>query len=147
MVERKAPLSLLAELAQGRRDDAGRVLARSLALLKDSEARLAMLESYRNEYRRRYAANGKTGIAPHELRNFRDFLERLDKAIAQQRAEAESLARAAGESRRQWLAEHARGRSMEVLVGRAERVEHAGNERRLQKLLDEFSARLSPQPQ
>src|SRR4051812_49077926 len=88
MVERKAPLSLLAELAQGRRDDAGRVLARSLALLKDSEARLAMLESYRNEYRRRYAANGKTGIAPHELRNFRDFLERLDKAIAQQRAEA-----------------------------------------------------------
>ena len=143
----KRPLALLAELAQERRDAAGRRLGRSLAALKDSESRLALLEGYRDEYKQRYARTGKSGAGPEELRNFRAFLERLDTAVTQQRAEVEALERGAIESRARWLDERTRGKSLDVLTERADYAERASEARRLQKLLDEFSGRLAPQTQ
>ena len=142
MAERR-PLEFLAELAQERRDAAGRRLGRSLTLLKDSESRLALLERYRDEYRQRYARTGSGGVGADKLRNFRGFLERLDQAVAQQRAEVEALARGADESRGRWLTERTRGKSFDVLTERAESAERTAEARRLQKLLDEFPRRLA----
>ena len=141
----KRPLAMLAELAQERRDAAGRRLARSLALLKDSQERLALLQRYRDEYGQRYARTGMGGASPGELQNFRGFLERLDQAVAQQRAEVEALARGASDSRGRWLEEHTKGKSLDVLAGRAQDAARATEARKLQKLLDEFSGRLAPQ--
>jgi flagellar FliJ protein len=140
---KKKSIAMLAELAQERRDAAGQRLAQALTLLKDSEARLALLERYRGEYGERYARSAEGGIAPGELRNFRGFLERLDQALAQQRAEVEALSRGALECRAHLLQEHTRGKSFDVLAGRAEDAARAGEARRLQKLLDEFSGRLA----
>src|SRR5262245_44858258 len=142
MAERR-PLELLAELAQERRDAAGRRLGQSLSLLKDSESRLTLLERYRAEYQQRYARAGSSGVGANELRNFRGFLERLDQAVAQQRAEVEALSRGAHESRGRWLKERTRGKSLDVLTERAENAERAAEARRLQKLLDEFPRRLA----
>lgn len=143
----KRPLALLAELAQERRDAAGRRLGRSLALLKESESRLALLERYRDEYKQRYARTAKSGAGADELRNFREFLERLDTAVGQQRGEVEALTRAASESRGRWLDERTRGKSLDVLTERAAGAERAGEARRLQKLLDEVALRWTPQAQ
>ena len=143
----KRPLALLVELAQERRDAAGQRLGRSLLLLKDSESRLALLERYRDEYQDRYTRTGTSGVGPQELRNFREFLERLDKAVAQQRAEVEALARGASESRGRWLTERTRGKSLDVLSGRAADAERASEARQQQKLLDEFSGRQTPATQ
>ena len=146
MAERR-PLALLAELAQERRDAAGRRLGRSLAALKDSESRLALLTRYRDEYRARYTRTGADGAAASELRNFREFLERLDKAVLQQRSEVEALARGSAELRGRWLKERTHGKSLDVLTERAESAEHAAEARRLQKLLDEFAGRSAPHAQ
>jgi len=141
------PLALLAELAQERRDAAGRRLGRSLAALKDSESRLALLERYRNEYRQRYARAGTGGVGASELRNFREFLERLDQAVAQQRAEVDALMRGSSELRGRWLQERTRGKSLDMLTERADSADRATEERRLQRLLDEFSGRSAPPAQ
>ena len=146
MAERR-PLALLAELAQERRDAAGRRLGRSLAALKDSEARLALLERYRNEYRDRYARAGSGGVGASELRNFREFLERLDKAVLQQRSEVETLTRGSAELRGRWLKERTHGKSLDVLTERAESADRAAEGRQLQKLLDEFAGRTAPNAQ
>jgi len=139
----RSSLALLSDLAQEKRDAAGKRLGRSLAMLNDSQGRLAMLERYRDEYHRRYAAAGQGGVAPGELRNFRQFLERLDQAIAQQRAEMVARARGVSESRSRYLEARLRGKSLDVLSGRAEDAARQGEARRLQKLVDEFAGRLA----
>jgi flagellar FliJ protein len=136
-------LSVLANLAEERRDAAGRRLGRSLALLEESRRRQALLAKYREDYRARLARAAAEGVSGDELRNYSGFLERLEQAIAQQRAEVEALERGVAEQRARWLDERRKERSIDVLAERAEDAARAAEARRLQKLLDEFSARIA----
>ena len=137
----KSRLALLAEIAGERRDAAGKRLGRALAALREAEARLALLARYRDEYERRLANSGKAGMTAQDLRNFREFLDRLGEAIAQQRAEIEGLERGVESARGGWMSERARMQSFDVLAKRAATAQATSEERRLQKLLDEFSGR------
>ena len=136
-------LAVLAELAVERREAAGRRLRQSIDLLQASLQRLAMLERYRDDYRGRLARAGAGGVAADELRNFNGFLARLEEAHAQQRAEVEALERGVREQRGRWLDERRKERSIDVLAERAEDAARVAESRRLQKLLDEFSARIA----
>ena len=134
-------LTLLTDLADERRDRAARKLARALAMLKDSESRLVLLETYCTDYRARLAQSAANGVAPDEMRNFRDFIARLEEAIAQQRAEVAALQHGVAECRSGWLLERRRKQSFEVLIERADLDAREAEARRLQKLVDEFAGR------
>jgi flagellar FliJ protein len=134
-------LAMLRELSEDRCETAGKRLAHATALHRDSAARLTLLERYRGEYRVRLANGSALGVAPAELRNFREFLEKLEQALAQQRAEMETLARGVEECRKRWLGERRREQSFGVLAQRAVTVEREREARNAQKQTDEFSAR------
>jgi flagellar FliJ protein len=134
-------LALLRGLSEDKRNAAGQRLKRAVTLHRASAARLEMLERYRGEYRARLSEGSARGVTPDELRNFRDFLERLEQAIAQQRAETQALARGVEECRGRWLSESRREKSFGVLAERALSAEREREARRLQKQTDEFSAR------
>lgn len=136
-------LSMLADIAQDRREKAARNLGRTLSLLKESEARLTLLESYCGDYRSRLAQNTATGVSADELRNFRDFIGKLEEAIGQQRAEVEAIRQAVVVCRDGWLVERRREHSYEVLTERAQLGIRAEESRRLQKLTDEFAGRVA----
>ena len=132
---------MLRGLSEDRREAAGKRLGRAVAVHRDSATRLALLVQYRAEYRSRLAAGAARGVTPGELRNFREFLDKLEQAIAQQRAELETLARGVEECRGHWLAEHRREKSYGVLAERTESGEREREARRAQKQTDEFSSR------
>jgi flagellar FliJ protein len=134
-------IKMLCGLSQDRRDAAGRRLGHAHKLHRESAARLELLEGYRNEYRTRLALGASRGVAPGELRNFREFLQKLEQAITQQRNEVETLARGVEECRGRWLSERKRGKSFDVLADRAGSAEDACDARRLQKQADEFNGR------
>ena len=134
-------LAMLCDLSQDRADAAAKRLGIAHKLHRESGARLEMLEGYRNEYRTRLALGASRGVAPGELRNFRDFLQKLEQAITQQRNEVETLARGVEECRGRWLAERKRGKSFDVLADRAGSADGLRDARQLQKQADEFNGR------
>jgi len=134
-------LAMLRGLSEDKRDAAGQRLARAVAMHRASAARLEMLERYRGEYRVRLCNGSARGVAPGELRNFREFLERLEQAIGQQRGEVETLARGVEECRSRWLAESKREKSFGVLAQRALSAAREREARLAQKQMDEYSAR------
>ncbi len=136
-------LSLLTDLSQERRDAAARKLGQTLALLKESESRLSLLENYCADYRARLAASATQGVTVDEMRNFRQFIAKLDEAIGQQRREVETLRCGVTECRNCWMAECRKGRSFEVLSERADITARELESRRLQKLVDEFAGRVA----
>lgn len=131
----------LAQLARERCEAAGARLGKSLALLGESRSRLTLLERYRDEYRGRFASAGSQGITRDGLRNFREFLARLEQAIAQQRAEVAVLERGTEDARALWLAARRREQSFDILFDRAQIESRAIEARQLQKMLDEHSGR------
>ena len=134
-------LALLCEVSQDRRDAAGRRLGNAITLHAESAARLELLLRYRDEYRARLTEGSARGVTADELRNFREFLARLEQAIAQQKNEIEALARGVEECRGRWLAERKRGLSYDVLADRAGSAAREREARLLQKQMDEFSGR------
>lgn len=141
MREKKARLQLLTGLAQERRDAAGKRLGQSLERHGAALKRLALLERYFDEYRHRLVQASAAGISAGELRNFEGFLQRMEDAIEQQRAEVSAAARATDESRGRFLAERRRTRSFDTLAGRVAEMEREREARELQKLIDEFAQR------
>jgi flagellar FliJ protein len=134
-------LTMLTDLAEERHGRAATKLGRSLSMLKDGESRLALLENYCAGYNTRLAQNAASGVAPSELRNFRDFIARLEEAIGQQRAEVEALRKGVADCRTGWMLERRRKQSYEVLTERADLAQREVEARRLQKLVDEFAGR------
>lgn len=134
-------LALLTDLAHERREKAATRLARANAILKDSETRQRLLEQYCVDYRGRLARSAANGVSPDEMRNFREFIARLEEAIAQQRAEADALRQGVAACRTEWLLERRRKHSFEVLTERADLAAREIEARRLQKLVDEFAGR------
>jgi len=135
-------LARLTELACERRDRAAKKLGRSIALLRDSESRVELLQRYRDDYGTRLARSAAGGLSADELRNFREFIARLEEGIAQQRSEVLALRRSVEECRTGWLAERRRQHSFELLSERADLGARELEARRLPKLVDEFAGRM-----
>ena len=134
-------LAMLTDLADERHDRAAKKLARALSMLKDSESRLALLQDYCADYHARLAQSAASGVAPAELRNYREFIARLEEAIAQQRTEVEALNKGVADCRTGWMLERRRKQSYAVLIDRADLATREVEARRLQKLVDEFAGR------
>ena len=134
-------LSMLADIAQEKRDAAARKLAQALTLLADSESRLSLLDKYCADYRTRLALAAAQGVSVDEMRNFREFIVKLEQAITQQRTEVETLRRGVADCRDRWMLARRKGRSLDVLAERAFSVAREIESRRLQKLVDEFASR------
>ena len=79
------PLQTLLELMQNRTDEASRKLGQLITAEQSQRSRLQMLEQYRDEYAQRMREATAEGITRLILRNYQDFLARIDEAIEQQR--------------------------------------------------------------
>lgn len=77
-------LKPLMELAQHDKEAATRELGQRNKHEHDVQEKLAMLKRYRNEYQNRLQEATRTGIDPLALRNFQQFIDKLDEAILQQ---------------------------------------------------------------
>lgn len=134
-------LQPLLELMQTRTDEATRNLGRLIAAEQSQRSRLQMLEQYREEYAQRMREATAEGITRLILRNYQDFLNRIDDAIAQQRIAVgnSELSTKAGQDK--WQAQNKQLKAIDTLSQRHDAKERYRENKQEQKLQDEFSTR------
>lgn len=137
------PFSLqpLLELMQTRADDASRALGKLIAAEQDAKARLVMLEQYRSEYADQMRTATLQGLTPLALRNYQDFLGRIDQAINQQRSAVQQSAQQTLSGQENWRQQNQRLKAIDTLSQRHDLRERHRENKQEQKLLDEFTTR------
>ncbi|MDP1594628.1 MAG: flagellar export protein FliJ [Gallionella sp.] len=77
-------LQPLLNLAQIKNESATRKLGQLNKQQHDTQAQLEILQQYRKDYQTRMQESSRNAIDPALLRNFQEFINKLDLAIAQQ---------------------------------------------------------------
>ena len=77
-------LQALMNLAQHQKDSATHKLGQLNKQQRNAQSKLEMLQQYRRDYQARLQELTRKGINPAELRNFQEFINKLDEAIGQQ---------------------------------------------------------------
>lgn len=77
-------LQPLLHLAQQKNDAATRKLGQVNHQQQSAMSKLEMLQQYRRDYQDKFQHAEKNGLELQELRNYQEFIYRLDDAIAQQ---------------------------------------------------------------
>lgn len=135
------PLQTVLELMQARADEATRNLARLIANERDAKAKLAMLQSYRDEYAARFRESARNGLSQREWHNFQQFLNRLDEAIDIQQKTVASQIRNTAAGQEQWQQQRKKLKAFDTLSERHFAGEIAREQKRDQKIQDEFASR------
>jgi flagellar protein FliJ len=123
------PFSLqpLVHLAQQRNDAATKKLGQLNRQHQTAQEKLDALQQYRKDYQLKFQDAARKGMAPGDMKNFQDFIGRLDQAIRQQSAVIEK-ARANVQSGRSELMDATRTmKSFDTLAQR-----HVDAEKKLQ---------------
>lgn len=139
------PFSLqpLLHLAQQKSDAAAKKLGQLNQQQQVAQAKLDALLQYRRDYQLKFQEEAKTGMAPADMKNFQDFIARLDQAIAQQQGAIEKAKAGVQNGRNELMDATRKLKSFDTLAQRhvdAEKKKEAKNEQRTQ---DEMSGRLT----
>ena len=117
-------------------------VAQSQAELEIEQGRLTQLQDYKLEYlqKRKYDIGVFT---PIELQEFNRFMQQLDQTIERQMELVEMRQQNLAHKRQLWTATRIDSKKMHKIVEKLKKQEIAEQERREQKVLDEFAQRRS----
>jgi len=139
----KFALRRLLEIAETTAESAAASLGALNRQLQQHEEKLLLLFKYRDEYQERLRCAAGTGLDGAGLRNFHDFLERLEQAILQQHAlVVEARTRAEG-GRNDWQLKQRKSKAFGTLAERFDVATQRHEAGREQKLQDDFASRAS----
>ncbi len=100
-----------------------------------------MLEQYREEYAQRLRDAISQGITQLSLRNYQNFLSRIDEAITQQRQVVQNSEQSTKNGQEHWKNQNKRLKAINTLSVRHDVKIRELENKQEQKLLDEFSSR------
>jgi flagellar FliJ protein len=140
-VKQAPPWDRLKDIAARRRDAHAQRLGAVTRDRDEAAKRLELLLGYRADYEARLANASRDGIDPIELRNYQAFLAQLTRAIAQQTDIVAAADRNVRGTKAQWTSEHQRVESFQALDERHATGAAREEQRRAQKLTDEWSSR------
>ncbi len=136
-------LHMLLEQSERERDTALARFAQHDEAARQARAQTEQLHAYREDYRRRAPAlNGKSAHI-ELLRCHQGFMQRLDQAIAQQRAQQESAEQQAAAQREVLLERELRVAAVKKLIERRGHEEQRRTTRSEQRHSDEAAQRLA----
>lgn len=134
MSKRADRLQPAADQAKQHSEDAVLKLAEQQQRLAKAERQLAELRGYRQDYADPSNAGGLTATA---LMNRQQFVERIDRAIAQQTLEIERQHRLLDQARSQWRDAHAREAALDNVIDRYREQDRKAEDRQEQNEIDE----------
>jgi len=130
-------------LAQHKKESATRELGQLNKQQHTAQGKLEMLQQYRKDYQARLQEISKGGMAPADLRNFQQFINKLDEAIAQQlRVLAQSKA-SVQEGRNELDKTHRKLKSFTTLQERHIEEQKIVEAKSEQRALDEHTGRFA----
>lgn len=134
-------LTTLLDLAEKNAGTAATRLGQASNAQDAAAEKLAMLLQVRAEYNAQLASKMQEGVTLANLRNFHQFLDKVDQAIAGQQAIVNAAELRTLAARNTWQEAKRGTQSYASLIQRAE-LRHAQQENRNeQKAMDEFAAR------
>lgn len=134
-------LTLLKQLAADEVETAMQVLAQAVQQLEQAQQQQAMLAQYQQEYEHQWQQVVRKGLKADLYRNFQSFFSQLELAVRGQNVQIEQC-QASVQQKRQLLQEKQRKqKSFEVLITRAETLQAKAENKRDQKMMDEFASR------
>jgi flagellar protein FliJ len=139
------PFSLqpLVHLAQQKNDAATKKLGQLNQQHQTAQQKLDALQQYRKDYQVKFQEEAKNGMAPADMKNFQDFIGRLDQAIQQQTAVIEKTKAGVQTGRSELMDATRKMKSFDTLAQRhadAEKKQEAKSEQRIQ---DEHTGRFT----
>lgn len=139
------PFSLqpLVHLAKKKNDADIKHLGKLNQQRQSAETKLATLQQFRRDYQEKFQEAVKGGMAPVDLRNFQDFIYRLDQAIAQQKNSLEHSSSLVDAGRANLTESKRKMQSFETLAQRHFEAEKKQQEKAEQKLQDEHAGRFA----
>jgi len=109
--------------------------------LKSQEHKLSLLLQYRADYQQRLCGAIANGLNSAGLRNFNDFMARLEQAIRQQQTAVDDARGRAEHGRRHWQEKQRKSKAFDMLSKRFTATLMRGEMRVEQKLQDDFANR------
>lgn len=139
------PFSLqpLVHWAQQKNDAATRKLGQLNQQHQTAQQKLDALQQYRKDYQLKFQDAAKNGMTPDDMKNFQDFIGRLDQAIQQQTAVIKKTQAGVHNGRSELMDTTRKMKSFDTLAQRhadAEKKQEAKNEQRVQ---DEHTGRFT----
>ena len=117
-MSKKFPLQVLQDLAQNRSDEATRALGAVMSEEQAMQNKLDLLLKYREDYREKFRAAIKNGMDQMGWRNYQDFLDKLERAIDQQRAALAHSRQATNLAKEEWRVRQSRLKAYDTLSAR-----------------------------
>jgi len=137
----KNQLSQLIKLSRRHTDAAARNLGHSHSRARTEEDKLALLERYRRDYQAQLSRDSRGSMTSDVLRNYHEFLNKLDAAIEQQRRQLMACQQWVASSRTEWQGAHRKLKSFDTLSERETNRERRTQARREQREQDEQAAK------
>lgn len=134
-------LDTLIELATKQSDEAARRLGMAVRACEDTEQKLTMLIEYREEYDQRFQNAMLAGLSMHDFHNYQSFLLKLDTAIAGQQKIVDGARQRITNERSVWQTSEKKRMSYGTLANRAQQAALKKENKRDQKMMDEFATR------
>jgi flagellar FliJ protein len=137
------PLQPLLHLAQQKNDSAVKNLGKLNQQQNAAQTKLSTLQQFRTDYQEKFQEATKNGMASTDLRNFQDFIYRLEQAIRQQEGVIELSTHSVKAGQVELNETQRKMQSFDTLAQRhveAERIREAKIE---QKIQDEHSGRFA----
>lgn len=135
-------LQVLRDLAQRHTDAAARDLGLLHAQGQDLERQLQLLQQYREDYQARFRESLQRGMDPTGWRNFQEFMNRLDAAIAEQHEALAHSSHRIQAGQAEWRAQQRKLKSYDTLTQRHVRSEARRTGKLEQREQDEHASKL-----
>ena len=134
-------LHRLLEIAATQAETAAANLGELNRQLRQHEEKLLLLFKYRDDYQERLRRASKAGLDGAGLRNFHDFLDRLEQAILQQHALVVGARTHVESGLGDWRVKQRKSKAFDTLSQRFQVAARHGETTREQKVQDEFASR------
>lgn len=135
----KFTLQPLMDLAQRQNESATSKLGQLNQQQQSAQQKLDTLREYRKEYQNRLQESIRNGIKPADLRNFQQFINKLDEAIAQQMKAVEKSKVSTQVGREEFSTAQRKLKSFDTLQQRHIQVQKAAAGKLEQKAQDEHT--------
>jgi flagellar FliJ protein len=141
------PFSLqpLVHLAHQKNDAATRNLGKLNQQQQSAQGKLDALQQYRRDYQMKFQLAAQQGMEPTDLRNFQDFIDRLDQAIRQQKQVIEKAKIGVQSGRHELMDTTRKMKSFDTLAQRHVESEMKLEAKSDQRLQDEQTGRFAAQ--
>lgn len=136
-------LKMLKEIAAKEVDLAAEALAHAMKVAEEEQSKCNLLREYRQDYIEKLNKMLKTGIGAEAYQNFQSFFKKLDQAISGQQVVVESAKQQVKVQRESWQESQRKKLSYEVLTQRSDKRGIKSEQKKDQKMMDEFSMRIS----